>query len=181
MPATDSLAAIKWPNVPACYGWLSLDRRGQWRLKGEIIRHAGLIAFINRHYGADDAGNWIFRNGPQAVFVAFDYTPLVLRLQFDGSLLGHTGVLAGPVTAAYIDDEGSALLNTPLGIGLLDDRDLPAFVADCRNAHGEPMAEDALLAAMAGRPDGFWRGIPLQFVFRREVPSQFGFRADPAP
>ncbi|WP_416346426.1 DUF2946 family protein, partial [Escherichia coli] len=21
----------KWPNVPNCFGWLALDRRGQWR------------------------------------------------------------------------------------------------------------------------------------------------------
>jgi hypothetical protein len=33
------------PEVPACYGWLSLDRRGRWRLRGETVTHAGLKAF----------------------------------------------------------------------------------------------------------------------------------------
>ena len=27
-------AMAKWPEVPNVYGWLALDRRGQWRLKG---------------------------------------------------------------------------------------------------------------------------------------------------
>jgi hypothetical protein len=34
---------VKWPEVPACYGWLSLDRRGYWRLKEHVISRAGLI------------------------------------------------------------------------------------------------------------------------------------------
>jgi len=180
MPATDTLAAIKWPNVPACYGWLSLDRRGQWRLKGEIVRHAGLVAFINSHYSADPAGNWIFQNGPQAVFVALDYAPLVLRLQADGDPMAHTGADAGAVAAAYLDDEGNALLVTALGIGLLDDRDLPAFLADCSDALGETATEQALLAAMSGRPDLSWRGMPLRFVPRVDVAARFGFCAAPA-
>lgn len=181
MTATDPPAAIKWPNVPACYGWLSLDRRGHWRLKGEIIRHAGLIAFISGQYGADDFGNWIFHNGPQRVYVSLDYAPLVLRLQPDGGLTAHTGADVGAVAAAYIDDEGNALLETALGIGLLDDRDLPAFLADCRTARGAVATEQALLATMAGHPDGFWRGMPLRFVPRAEVAARFGFCAAPAP
>ncbi|MCX7155048.1 MAG: DUF2946 family protein [Rhodocyclales bacterium] len=181
MPAPDFPAAVNWPKVPACYGWLSLDRRGCWRLKGETISHAGLIGFINSHYGADASGNWIFQNGPQAVFVALDYTPLVLRLGVDDELTTHTGVAAGPVAAAYLDEEGNALLHTALGIGLLDDRDLPAFIAACRNECGDPAAEDALLATMAGGSGVFWRGLPLQAVSRSDVPRRFGFHSDPAP
>ena len=25
-------AMVKWPKVPACYGWLGLDARGRWYL-----------------------------------------------------------------------------------------------------------------------------------------------------
>ena len=39
-----------WPNVPACHGWLSLDARGCWRLKGERVEHGGLFAFLNANY-----------------------------------------------------------------------------------------------------------------------------------
>ena len=31
----DAEMLAKWPDVPACYEWLALDRRGQWRLQGE--------------------------------------------------------------------------------------------------------------------------------------------------
>lgn len=178
---SDPGAAVKWPNVPACYGWLSLDRRGIWRLKGEAIRHAGLIEFINRNYGADAYGNWIFQNGPQAVFVALDYTPLVLRLETDGGLRTHTGADAGSVAELHMDEKGCILLATDSGIGLLDDRDLAGFVADCRDAHGQPATEDALLDTMNGGAGLFWRGLPLRAIRCRDVPLRFGFRPDPAP
>lgn len=181
MSFSDPAAAVKWPDVPACYGWLSLDRRGRWRLKGETVSHAGLIAFISSRYGPDDGGGWVFRNGPQAVCVALEYTPLVLRLQGDGELTAHTGAAAGPVSGAYLDDEGNALLHTAAGIGLLDDRDLGAFLADCRNAHGEPAGEKALLATMGGASGVTWRGLPVQPIRRCDVARRFGFRPDPAP
>lgn len=181
MPTRDRAAAAKWPDVPACYGWLGLDRHGGWRLKGDVVRHAGLRAFINRHYRADDAGNWIFQNGPQTVYVTLDYTPLVFRLDLDGNLTAHTGVAPGPVVAAYLDEEGSVLLHTGLGIGLLDDRDLSDFVLACRNARGEPAADAALLSAITGDADVFWRGLPVLAIQRRDVPARFGFRPAPAP
>ena len=181
MPVTGPSAMVKWPAVPACYGWLSLSRRGLWLLKGEVISHPGLIRFISSHYAGDDSGNWIFRNGPQAVFVALDYAPFVLRLEPDGRLTAHTGALAGAVAAVFLDEEGSAVLETALGIGLLDDRDLPAFFAACRNAQGEPAAEADLLAAMTGGSGAFWRGLPLQAIKRRDLPQRYGFQPDPAP
>ena len=64
-------AAIKkWPNVPYCYGWLALDARGDWylrdeptqaagpfpQLKGSLIQHDKLKAFIHRNYAADERG-----------------------------------------------------------------------------------------------------------------------------
>lgn len=181
MPGSDPSAAQKWPTIPACYGWLSLDRRGRWKLKGEGISHAGLIAFINSRYAADESGNWIVRNGPQAVFVALDYTPFVLRLDFDDRLTAHTGAAAGLASAAYLDEEGNVLLQTALGVGLLDDRDLPAFVAGCRNAAGKPADEDALLETMSGRSAVVWHGLPVQPIRSSNVAGIFGFRPNPRP
>jgi len=71
----------KWPNVPAVYGWLALDRRGNWRIKGEKIGNAALRDFIGRNYQADEKGRWYFQNGPQRVFVSLAYTPLVVRYE----------------------------------------------------------------------------------------------------
>jgi hypothetical protein len=73
-------ALARWPDVPDCFGWLSLSRRGEWQLPDGPIRHAGLAAFIGRNYEADADGRWYFQNGPQRVFVSLAYTPTVLRL-----------------------------------------------------------------------------------------------------
>lgn len=180
MPGSDAAAVANWPPVPACYGWLSLDRRGGWKLKGQPIRHDGLISFINANYGPDEAGNWIFRNGPQTVFVSLDYTPLVVRLESDGSLTAHTGKAAGAVAAVYLDEAGNVLLHAAAGIGVLDDRDLATFVVECRDTAGAPATEAALLGTQAGDSPVFWRGIRLQAISCKDVPLQFGFQPSPA-
>ena len=48
----------KWPDVPAVFGWLSLNRRGQWLIKGERISNPGVTAFIGRNYEHDEQGRW---------------------------------------------------------------------------------------------------------------------------
>jgi len=115
----------KWPNVPAVYGWLSLDRRGNWLIKGERIANVGLREFIARNYQADERGRWFFQNGPQRVFVALAYTPFVMHWQGE-RLFDQCG---REVTAkeTYLDDEGSVLVLGEQGIGLLDDRDLERY------------------------------------------------------
>ena len=37
-------AMVKWPKVPACYGWLGLDARGRWYLRDETVQSAGGFA-----------------------------------------------------------------------------------------------------------------------------------------
>lgn len=115
----------KWPNVPAVYGWLELDRRGRWRIKGETILHAGLREFIARNYHADEEGRWYFQNGPQRVFVRLAYTPLVVHYEGD-RLFDQCGRLVVP-SGTYLDDEGSVLIEGGLAIALLDDRDLERY------------------------------------------------------
>ena len=75
---------LKWPNVPAVYGWLALDRRGNWLIKGQRIGNAALRDFIGRNYQADEKGRWYFQNGPQRVYVSLAYTPLVVRYEGEG-------------------------------------------------------------------------------------------------
>ncbi len=179
MPASDSTQAVKWPNVPACYDWLSLNRRGCWLLKGQPITHDRLIGFINNHYGPDRSGNWVFQNGPQTVYVTLNYTPYVFRLDVDGRLTAHTGVAAGDVAAVFMDEEGNALMHTKLGIGLLDDRDLSMLLDDCVTTSKKPAPEEALLAAMIGCSGVLWNGLPLQSIFRKDVPVFFRFQPSP--
>lgn len=147
----------KWPDVPAVYGWLALDRRGNWLLKEAAaerfgrIGNAALREFISRNYAADERGCWYFQNGPQRVYVKLAYTPFVVHCEGD-ALFDHCG---RPVEAlqTYVDDEGSLLLLGQRGIGLLDDRDLERF-ADAAEA--------------------------LPRLARRDVATRFGFVADPA-
>jgi Protein of unknown function (DUF2946) len=141
----------KWPNVPAVYGWLSLDRRGNWRIKGERIANAALREFIARNYEADKKGRWYFQNGPQRVYVSLAYTPLVVHYEGE-RLFDHCG-RPFSATGALQDDEGSVLFPGAGSVALLDDRDLARF------------ADSGISAA------------PVQ---RAELAARYGFVPDPA-
>jgi len=149
----------KWPHVPAVYGWLSLDRRGNWLIRStratdrfERIGNAALREFIGRNYQADEKGRWYFQNGPQRVYVSLAYTPLVVRYEGEG-LVDQCGRPFVP-TVALQDDEGSVLFEGGQTVALLDDRDLARF------ADQNPSPEA---------------------VNRADVAVRFGFVPDPKP
>lgn len=154
-------AMARWPDVRAVYGWLALDRRGNWLLKAPAGAHFGRVgnaalrAFIGRNYAADERGCWYFQNGPQRVYVALAYTPLVLHYEGE-ALRDHCG-RAARAHATFVDEEGSVLIQGERGVGLLDDRDL------------------ALFAARLGTD---WRALPR--VASHEVAARFGFVAEPS-
>lgn len=115
----------KWPDVPDVYGWLSLDRRGNFLIRNEKIANRALRDFIARNYQADARGCWYFQNGPQRVFVTLAYAPLVVS--YDGEAMAdHCGRPFVP-GQAYRDEEGSVLIAGGGAVGLLDDRDLSRF------------------------------------------------------
>jgi hypothetical protein len=107
-------AMARWPAVPAVYGWLALDRRGNWLLKepgngrSGRIGKAALRDFIARNYSADARGCWFFQNGPQRVYVKLAYTPFVMHYEGD-ALLDHCGRPVR-IVESYLDDEGSVLV-----------------------------------------------------------------------
>lgn len=180
-------AMTRWPDVPAVYGWLALDRRGDWRIKGERLAHRKAVAFINRNYAADEHGRWFFQNGPQRVYVGLDYTPWVYRLAADGGLYAHTGVKVDDVEGAYLDDNGNLLLSTGYGIGIVDDRDLDALSVnlDLRSSGASAeQIEAALLKLQSGHASDLvlrWhdRTLPVISIDRASVASRFGFIPDP--
>ena len=168
-------ALLKWPNVPACHGWLALDARGDWymrddrvqaagafpRAKGSRIEHDKLRQFIERNYAADEAGAWYFQNGPQRVYVELEAAPWVWRLSptLQGTakvaITSHTG-LATTFDAALTDAAGRLFIATPLGLRLVHTLDMEA-------------AADAI-------ERGAW---PLQAVDAATLPARFGFVPSP--
>jgi len=158
----------KWPNVRAVYGWLSLDRRGNWLIRGERITHPGLIAFIGRNYARDGEGRWFFQNGPQRVFVALEYAPFVYCVVSPGdaplAIEAHNGMQVSTVSGAWIDENGAVLLETEHGPGVVHDRDLERLLAALIDTDGKAFEAPALDELM-------------QFVERgREVPVWLRFR-----
>jgi hypothetical protein len=185
-------ALQKWPNVPDVYGWLRLDRRGNWLVKArtaaadgtpvfERIGNAAVVEFIGRNYARDTRGRWYFQNGPQRVFVRPDYLPLVYRL--DDALVAHTGAHAGPPRAAWLDEAGALILETGLGAGLLNDRDLAAAADGFIDARGAPVEDDPLALAARGELAVRLAATTLAVGTMRaaEAPARFGFDPAPAP
>jgi hypothetical protein len=118
------LRALKrWPNVPALFGWLKLDRRGRWLIKGETIGRPQIIDVINRNYAADEYGRWYFQNGPQRGYMQLEYAPLILH-SVASALITHTGLPVESPTGAFMDEEGALTIKTEHGAGLLLDSDL---------------------------------------------------------
>ena len=155
-------AQAKWPDVPDVFGWLALDRRGQWLLRNaelksyEPIGNVALREFIARNYSSDSLGRWFFQNGPQRVFVRLAYTPLVVRTSGAGFVDQCGRVFES--RAEMLDEEGSLLLAGGNTAALLDDRDLAGF-ADTRG--------DSIEA--------------LPRIESRAVPQRFGFVLEPVP
>lgn len=182
----------KWPNVPAVFGWLALDRRGNWLIKGECISNPGVTAFIGRNYECDDEGRWFFQNGPQRVFVSLDYTPLVYRIvNTDRPSLAlecHTGKPVSTVKGGWLDEAGTLLLETEHGIGLVHDRDLDRLFPYLIDANGNPLEEGTLADVMEilqrQRQAPLWlkfrdSNVKIEPIKSIRVPQRFAFVSRP--
>jgi len=196
-------AMAKWPNVPVVYGWLALDRRGQWSIKGtasaasagvaaefEPVTNAKLIDFIGRNYARDEQGRWYFQNGPQRVYVTLAYTPLVYRIASAHPLTfeTHAGAPCVALQSAWMDEAGNLLLVTEHGPGLLLDRDLPRGLEALSYADGHALDEERLLALIEEGDDAagvyFNTGaasLPLNLLRSEDAPRRLGYVREPRP
>jgi DUF2946 family protein len=169
---------LKWPDVPSVYGWLALDRRGDWLIKTatgafDRIANRAVTEFIGRNYAADAQGRWYFQNGPQRVFVALAYTPWVWRLDDSAErLAAHTGAAAGTPRAGFVDESGALLLETALGIGVVSDRDLTAIAERMPESIARGEAADCTLLGARLR---------IAPIVASEVAPRFGFVPRPGP
>jgi len=196
------LQSIKrWPNVPAVYGWLSLNARGLWRLHPDGQAHAGgagqaitnpqILTFINRNYARDDQGQWFFQNGPQRVYVRLDAAPWILFADdAQAQLSTHTGAVVTQISQAWMDGEGRVWLQTEYGPGMVVDRDLQRFMAGALTDRGQALENwwadgDQTQCLIAGFNPA-WQGFTAPLLMQRLVPdtpadTQLKFVANPQP
>ncbi|MGP1676241.1 MAG: DUF2946 family protein [Burkholderiales bacterium] len=198
-----SRAMAKWPNVPAVYGWLALDRRGRWSIKSasdsgvagaeasfEPVGNRKLIEFIGRNYTHDEQGRWYFQNGPQRVYVNLACTPQVYRIAIAHPLSfeTHTGAPCAQLQSVWMDEAGNLLFVTEHGPGLLLDRDLPRGLEALSYADGHALDEERLLALIEEGDDAagvyFNTGaasVPLTLIKSEEAPRRLGYVREPQP
>lgn len=195
-------AMAKWPKVPEVYGWLALDRRGQWTIRKasagtadtgaefEPVANPKLIEFIGRNYAHDERGRWYFQNGPQRVYVTLAYTPLVYRIARVQPLSfeTHAGAACAQLRSVHMDETGNLLLVTEHGPGLLLDRDLPRALEALCYADGHALDEERMLALIEEGNDAagvyFNTGaasVPLALIRSDEVPQRLAYAREPKP
>ena len=191
MDETVIKAMQKWPNVPEVYGWLRLDRRGNWLLKTapgrfERIGNRGLIEFIGRNYEPDPGGNWYFQNGPQRVFVGLDYTPQVMRLGEDGrTWTTQSGVVVGRIHELLLDEQDQLLLVSDAGPGVVDDRDIPVLLEHLSEG-GVVCDPEAIMdrlrnSAHPVQLELMGHTIAASAISSRTLPDRFRFVPEPVP
>lgn len=194
-------ALAKWPNVPACYGWLALDQRGQWRMRdaacqaadaaGDVIRHPALIEFIQRNYQSDAQGCWYFQNGPQKVYVNLNSAPYILcwHKDADGSVSGklHDGQsLPAPLRLA-MNRDGQLLVGWQTAFAALDDRDL-LNLTELLYQQQQPASDEAVAAWLdSGGQCGQLclrlqqQLYPIDYADSRDWFKHYQFQATPNP
>ena len=136
MDKTVLAAMAKWPNVPAVFGWLRLDARGQWWLRDEKLTQPAIGDFFRRNYARDAEGRYYIQNGPQKVYVTLDAAPYVVT-RTPAGWCWLPDIDAGTPRLALLDDDGSLYLEAGGEIAVLDDRDLLAISECIRTQSGQ--------------------------------------------
>ena len=161
-------AMAKWPEVPECFGWLNLNRRAEWSIKGEKIHHVKTQRFLQRNYNFDKLGRWFVQNGPQRVFVSLEYTPRLYGFSSHSGFYIHNEAKMPVLLDFFLDEYGNLLLSTALGVGVVDDRDLSA-------------ASDLIEAVNDIPTELSYRGknYKIKPIAKALVPKHFGFVQNP--
>lgn len=194
---------IKWPHVPHCYGWLALDRRGQWRMRdefaqanqlaGSVIQHAALNEFISRNYACDSLGRYFFQNGPQRVFVTLDATPWIARIipnESGPQLLTQCGTEIKP-QGALSDEKGNIYITGLITQALPDQVDGAMFtkieslsVALLHDHDLDLFSDQSKVMEDACSYRGSWqwdgKDLPIEPIHSVELSERFHFVKTPS-
>ena len=194
---------IKWPNVPHCFGWLALDRRGQWRMRdefaqanqlaGSVIQHTALNEFISRNYACDSLGRYFFQNGPQRVFITLDATPWIVRIipsESGPQLLTQCGTQIKP-QGALSDEKGNIYITGMMTQSLSDQVDSNTFTQE--ESISVALLHDHDLDLFSGQSQvqkdacsfkGSWtwdgKALPIEPIHSAELGKRFHFIKAPS-
>ena len=194
---------IKWPDVPDCYGWLALDRRGQWRMRdeftqqnnlpGQVIKHQSLNEFISRNYARDTQGKYFFQNGPQRVFIALDATPWIVRMIPSDQGVKLLTQCQSPIepTAALSDEKGNIYIIGNITQAVYEESDRAQFklqttesIALLHDHDLDLFSELATLKEEACSFGGSWswhgKQLPLDPIHSSELANRFDYLAQPS-
>lgn len=182
-------ALKRWPNVPALYGWLKLDRRGRWLIKGETIGRRQIVDVIGRNYGVDERGCWYFQNGPQRGYMELERAPFILHAADSPTgLRTHTALSVANISEAFLDEDGGMYLRTEHGPGALLDSDLDWALA--RMFFRTASLSEAQVATAISLPSGTRTELALRMdggdlaIHRLDTavaPTRLGFVLNPTP
>ena len=194
---------VKWPNVPDCYGWLALDRRGQWRMRdeftqqnylpGQVIVHQALNEFISRNYARDTQGRYFFQNGPQRVFITLDATPWITRIipsEQGTQLLTQCQTKLDP-TSALSDENGNIYIVGKITQTIYEDSDRGKFsIQDAESIallHDHDLDQFSELASLREEACSFggswdWHSmqLPLDPIHSSELAKRFDYVTKPS-
>jgi hypothetical protein len=198
---------VKWPNIPHCFGWLALDRRGAWRMRddyaqahglpGDVIKHAALNAFIARNYASDADGRYFFQNGPQRVYVNLDATPWIVRMMPTGNaedpwqFQTQSDSVLTPTTA-FLDEAGRILIEGRLTQTICNGAATNQFneierlsIALLHDHDIEIFSGLSTLSNATCALEGSWRwhghDLKLEPIASAELESRFQFQTHPHP
>lgn len=195
---------IKWPNVPDCYGWLALDRRGQWRMRdefaqqnelpGKVIEHLALKEYISRNYACDQMGRYFFQNGPQRVFITLNAAPWIARIIPNGNDQKIVTQCQSELipTSALSDEHGNIYITGLVKQSVcLDLRTQEFKTEDCTSVallHDHDLDQFSELAKLREEACSFggswnWQGkqLALDPIHSSELTKRFSFTKDPEP
>jgi hypothetical protein len=194
---------IKWPNVPHCFGWLALDRRGQWRMRdeyaqanqlpGNAVQHPALNEFISRNYAHDGLGKYFFQNGPQRVFVTLDASPWIARMipsESGPQLLTQCGTKI-EAQGALSDEKGNIYVYGMLLQSLADPTDEKGFhqkemlsVALLHDHDLDLFSDQSKVQEGACSFRGVWqwhnKDLPIEPIYSAELSQRFQFIKAPS-
>jgi hypothetical protein len=200
-----SQSLVKWPNVPHCFGWLALDRRGAWRMRddyaqahglpGDVIKHVALNAFIARNYASDANGRYFFQNGPQRVYINLDATPWIVRMMPTGNpehswqFQTQCGSVLTPTTA-FLDEAGHILIEGALTQTICSGTNQfnaieRLSIALLHDHDIEIFSGLSSLSNTACALEGIWQwhghDLKLEPITTTELESRFHFQTRPQP